>query len=965
MARAFTTGQYLSAADNAANQVSGTALTIAFWVYITSTAAEQYVIHKGEIGTGEINYAVRLFDWYDGLGHNRVIWEFENTYNVDRVFSNAGSRLAINTWHHVACVKDGTGATALAIYLNGTLDVSASSARTMNVRNRPLAFGAVHNATGPTYTLPLSGRLAEVGIWDAALSADEIGALAKGYAPSFFRRANLRAYYPLGGRRSPETDEARGIDATVTGATYADHPPRVVYPQPSALGMGSGSPPPAPVANFSATPTSGTAPLTVNFTDTSTNTPTAWAWDFENNGSTDSTVQNPSKVYSTAGTYTVKLTASNAGGSDDEIKTSYITVNAAPPPAPVASFNTTPSSGNAPLTVDFTDTSTNTPTSWAWDFTDNGSTDSTTQNPQYTYNTPGTYTAKLTATNAGGSGNTTRTITVSSPPPPPSGAVIVYTVEMDFGRDGTFAHAQAVITSRVESASWSMGMTGDVGEGVSYKEFATPSRLTMTLDNVDGAWSPDVVGATYRGLLVPGVLVRIKATHDATTYTLWTGKVSAISAAPGECANDAGNWRQVSITAEDPMAALLATEFAPKLMTDVRTDEAIRAVFDAGVFAFPYDATWFRLDVSELSAVKLYADTISALDVGYTTLAWAGDNLDAGRGVSAQRYLREMVSAEAGGRFFWDGRAAKFAFHSRYRDSGQALAATLSGSYISGAAAAFGKDVANVVTVQYEPRAVGLPYTVLWSIDDSFTLRPGQERVLTARYRDATAKDAKVSALVVLPMQVGDIAANEQSQKKAKATDPDPPPGADVSNQIAVTVDGGASSAKVTVRNPLGVTVEVTTLRIRGTPLTTYTRDEVTVSDATSISAYDIHEEVLALRAIDDGELAAGIAALHLARRKAPTNRWEKATLRTGWLMSDTDSTTVQAQLVARTVGDRVRLQDAWSAHDREYIIVGEQHKLDAPSCVHETTWTLKPASGEVYFRLNVSQMDSTEVVAL
>ena len=84
-----------------------------------------------------------------------------------------------------------------------------------------------------------------------------------------------------------------------------------------------------PVADFEADMTSGTAPLTVQFTDLSSNTPTSWAWDFYNDGTVDSTLQNPSCTYSTAGTYTVKLTATNEGGSDDEIKSDYIIVTAA------------------------------------------------------------------------------------------------------------------------------------------------------------------------------------------------------------------------------------------------------------------------------------------------------------------------------------------------------------------------------------------------------------------------------------------------------------------------------------------------------------------------------------------------------------------------------------------------------------------------------------------------------------
>src|SRR5215213_3979634 len=80
-----------------------------------------------------------------------------------------------------------------------------------------------------------------------------------------------------------------------------------------------------PVANFTGTPTTGPAPLTVSFTDTSAGSPTSWSWDFGDGGS--STLRNPSHTYSDAGTYTVKLTVSNASGSDDVTKADYITVS--------------------------------------------------------------------------------------------------------------------------------------------------------------------------------------------------------------------------------------------------------------------------------------------------------------------------------------------------------------------------------------------------------------------------------------------------------------------------------------------------------------------------------------------------------------------------------------------------------------------------------------------------------------
>ncbi|HRS92423.1 MAG TPA: PKD domain-containing protein, partial [Methanolinea sp.] len=85
-----------------------------------------------------------------------------------------------------------------------------------------------------------------------------------------------------------------------------------------------------PTADFTAAPTSGYAPLTVQFTDTSTGNPAQWQWDVNNDGVVDYTVQNPTHTYSSPGTYSVRLTVSNPGGSDTRIKTGYITVNAPP-----------------------------------------------------------------------------------------------------------------------------------------------------------------------------------------------------------------------------------------------------------------------------------------------------------------------------------------------------------------------------------------------------------------------------------------------------------------------------------------------------------------------------------------------------------------------------------------------------------------------------------------------------------
>ncbi|MBK8975583.1 MAG: PKD domain-containing protein [Planctomycetes bacterium] len=79
-------------------------------------------------------------------------------------------------------------------------------------------------------------------------------------------------------------------------------------------------------ADFTASPTLGTAPLTVSFTDTSSGNPIAWQWDFDNDGTPDSFVQNPSHTYTTAGRYSVALSVTNGANQDSIVKTDLITV---------------------------------------------------------------------------------------------------------------------------------------------------------------------------------------------------------------------------------------------------------------------------------------------------------------------------------------------------------------------------------------------------------------------------------------------------------------------------------------------------------------------------------------------------------------------------------------------------------------------------------------------------------------
>jgi PKD repeat protein len=223
-----------------------------------------------------------------------------------------------------------------------------------------------------------------------------------------------------------------------------------------------------PIAAFSATPLSGEAPLIVQFTDESLNAMegyTSWEWDF-GDGRWTYYVQNPTHTYNYGGIYTVTLTVTNSYGLDDKTKIAYIQVTGNPPIPPVADFKADITTGKAPLTVTFTDLSTNDPYSWYWDFGDGGK--SWDQNPSHTYSDGGTYTVSLTVTNEGGKDTMTREDYVSILP------------VADFVGTPLSGDAPLLVTFTDESTGNPTSWAWDFGDG----QTSTDQNPTHTYENI-------------------------------------------------------------------------------------------------------------------------------------------------------------------------------------------------------------------------------------------------------------------------------------------------------------------------------------------------------------------------------------------------------------------------------------------------------------------------------------------------
>ena len=169
-------------------------------------------------------------------------------------------------------------------------------------------------------------------------------------------------------------------------------------------------------ADFSASPTTILTGGLVSFTDQSTGSPMSWNWSFPGGVPSSSSSQQPPIItYNTQGNYNVSLTISNGVQSTSETKYNYITVN---PQTPSTNFSFSPTSPVMEFaTVQFTDQSTNQPSSWEWNFGDGSY--SSSPNPSHQYNiysqASQTFNITLTTSNTSGSSSQSKQIVVIKP----------------------------------------------------------------------------------------------------------------------------------------------------------------------------------------------------------------------------------------------------------------------------------------------------------------------------------------------------------------------------------------------------------------------------------------------------------------------------------------------------------------------------------------------------------------------
>ena len=148
------------------------------------------------------------------------------------------------------------------------------------------------------------------------------------------------------------------------------------------------------IANFAASDTQVCAGQQIGFADLSPMSGSSWHWDFGDG--TTSNKQNPTKVYTQPGVYSVSFTVNDDVCGDSSTKINYITVT----PGFQLGFNATArQSCTTPFAVTFTSQAPS-GVSLVWNFGDgNTSTDTT---PTNLYTTPSNFSVTLTATDSSG-----------------------------------------------------------------------------------------------------------------------------------------------------------------------------------------------------------------------------------------------------------------------------------------------------------------------------------------------------------------------------------------------------------------------------------------------------------------------------------------------------------------------------------------------------------------------------------
>jgi len=176
-------------------------MTFACWVHLDTTGSNHTYIAVSDTNTNTNYFQL-------ASGSTGILQCNPRSNAANPVAEKSG--LAANQWEHVAGVfLTNSSRTA---YLNG---VGGNSNTTPSTPSGVDLTNVGHIRRSSSSVNFVNGAIAEAAIWKAALSAEEVAALASGMPPLRMRTKDLVRYWPIHGRTSPEPDFS-GTDRPLT-----------------------------------------------------------------------------------------------------------------------------------------------------------------------------------------------------------------------------------------------------------------------------------------------------------------------------------------------------------------------------------------------------------------------------------------------------------------------------------------------------------------------------------------------------------------------------------------------------------------------------------------------------------------------------------------------------------------------------------------------------------------------------
>jgi PKD repeat protein len=435
---------------------------------------------------------------------------------------NAGSTSANLSNYTVETYSNGSTTASYTLNLSGTL--ASHDVYVIGDANATLP-GIIANTDITSNVTFFDGNEAII-LKRNGVIIDKIGDIGDNPSVNWLVGSGSTADYTLVRKNTVDRPGTFWPDGILEWDVYAQNTTTYLGSHNSICGVGA-----APIAAFVGNPLNITVGQSVNFTDLSVNNPTAWNWTFTGGLPNTSTAQNPSGImYMFPGCYQVSLTVSNAFGNDNETVTCYVNVSAAAL-APVAAFTANTFNITTGQSVNFTDLSTNNPTSWNWQFTGATPATSSQQNPSgITYNTAGCFEVSLTVSNAAGNDFETQTcyINVSNPSAGPLANFSTSSTSICVGSCISFTDA-----STNNPTAWNWSFPGAVTSSSTSQNpsnicYNTPGQYNVSLTAINGGGSNTL---TLNSFIT---VYAIPSANAGTNQTICNGASTQLNATGGQ-----------------------------------------------------------------------------------------------------------------------------------------------------------------------------------------------------------------------------------------------------------------------------------------------------------------------------------------------------------------------------------------------------------------------------------------------